>query len=75
MKPRHIRFEISFLLPQGATVADAREYVLGAVSDWCGSLKPPGADPEDPDGDPMFSLDSSAVKIKRLGPIKSRRSP
>jgi len=59
-----VRFQVSFVLPPGAKTRDARHYLEEAVASWAGSLKPPGVDDEDPDGDPMFSLDRDSIIIK-----------
>lgn len=65
MSSRRVQFRVSFPLPQDATVRAAQQYVLDAVACYCGSLKPPDRDPEDPEGDPMFNLDRTAVKVIR----------
>jgi hypothetical protein len=66
MKKRSVKFVVEFDLPPGAKEADAREYVTDAVVSWCGSLKPPGADEEDLDGDPMFDLNRDSIEVKRF---------
>ena len=67
---RRVEFKVSFELPSGATVALAQAYVQDAVGAWQGSLKPPGADEEDPEGDPMFDLDPETVQVTRLRKAK-----
>jgi hypothetical protein len=65
MKPRRVYFTVSFLLPEDATVAEAREYVADAVSTMKGCYRPPCAlGPDDP-GDAMFCLDGDSVKVTR----------
>lgn len=65
-------FRVSLVLPPNATVRDAQEYVLDAVVSWRGSLRPPFAygdgSKEDELGDPMFGLDSEAVKVVWIKP-------
>lgn len=68
MKPKRIRFAVSFLLPKGATVAEARTYLARALDR--GHV---GASWTLDGHDPMFALDQGSIKIKRLGPIKSRK--
>ncbi len=66
MKKR-VRFEVSFILPEGATLAQAHEYVGYAVAEMRGALQPPGRDEggDNPDaaGDPMFCLDTDTVRV------------
>jgi hypothetical protein len=67
--PKTVEFRVSFPLPAGATVADAREYVDEAVTTWRGSLCPPGGGgslDDDHPGDPMWGLDADRVKVTRL---------
>jgi hypothetical protein len=65
-----ISFKVSFVLPEAATVANAREYVVNAVSTLKGGLQPPGHGPggydPDEDGDPMFELDEKTVRVVRI---------
>lgn len=61
---KKVTFEVSFPLPPGATIGDARQYVLDAVSTWQGSLRPPGGYSEDDPGDPMFALDGGTVRVR-----------
>lgn len=58
-----VKFEVSLELPEGADLGAAGSYVHAALTDWRGSLKPPGADESDPDGDPMHGLDPSSVVV------------
>jgi hypothetical protein len=60
-----VYFNVSFLLPEGATIEMAREYVEEAIGFLKGGRKPPGVDPDDPDGDPMFDLDPDTVEVTR----------
>jgi hypothetical protein len=73
MKLKRVRFEVSFLLPSGAKIADARSYVLDACSCYCHSLRPPGSYCADDPGDPMFSLDPASVHVKRIGPLHGKK--
>ena len=62
----NVSFNVSFKLPEGATREQAKQYVVDAVSQWHGSLQPPGADLGDgtkADGDPMFDLDANTVVV------------
>ena len=62
---KKVTFEVSFSLPPGATLSEARRYVLNAVSTWQGSLRPPGGYSEDDPGDPMFGLNGDTVRVRR----------
>ena len=70
---RRIEFRVSLVLPDGASVADARDYVLDAVATMRGCYRPPGGHHADDPGDPMFALDSRSVRVTRLQ--KARRPP
>ena len=67
-KPRLVEFKVSFVLPEDATVAEARDYVEDAVSTLHGSLKPITAAelPDLSDYDPMSELDGDTVRVTRL---------
>lgn len=60
-------FQVRMVLPPGATVRDAGQYVLDAVASYRGGLQPPGWGPggEDPNeaGDPMHGLDVNTVQV------------
>lgn len=61
-----VRVMVSFDLPEDATMTEAKEYVLNAVITYCGSLMPNPCNMGDgtwEDGDPMFDLDRSSVKV------------
>lgn len=63
-----VHFDVSFLLPEGATVDAAMAYVKDAVQSWRGSLEPPGADLGDgtfADGDPMSALNPDTVEVSK----------
>jgi hypothetical protein len=60
---KRVHFDVSFVLPEGATIDMAGEYVVEAVGFLKGGRKPPGVDPDDPDGDPMFGLDPDTVEV------------
>lgn len=65
--PRRVAFRVSFVLPDGATIADARAYTEDAVATMKGCLMPYGVDPEDPNvGDPMADLDGDTVRVTKL---------
>lgn len=73
MPAKRVTFKVSFILPEGATVGRARDYVEDAVSTMNGSLMPYGADHEDPDaGDPMSYLDGDTVRVTRLNQKKRK---
>lgn len=71
---RRVNFTVSFALPRGASVADAREYVDDAVATWRGSLRYPGGYGEDDPGDPMFGLDNSTVRVTHKYKQKARNT-
>lgn len=67
---RKAEYRVTFDLPEGATLADGKLYVLDAVSSLRGSLQPPGYGPGGPDdaeeGDPMHGLDPDTVRVARI---------
>lgn len=65
MKSRRVTFRVSFIRPEGATLAHAEAYVWDAISTMCGCYKPPQDDPNE-DFDPMFDLDRDSIKIRRI---------
>lgn len=74
MKRKRVEFMVSLVPPDGATPSMLREYIEDAVGTWCKSFKPPGADPEDPEGNPLFDLDRDTIRVSRLSrrPAPSR---
>lgn len=50
-------FEVSLEMPNGATKAEVREYILTEVMAGCGGLNPVN---------PMFDLDRASVSVKGL---------
>lgn len=72
-RPHRRTFKVTLTIPEGATITDAKAYILDAVSSWHGSLRPPGAygELEDP-GDPMHGLDGDSVDVT-LARVKRRR--
>jgi hypothetical protein len=52
-----IRLSVTLVVPEGATTADAKEYVALAVRGWAGSLVP--------SEDPMANLDAKTVEVRR----------
>lgn len=62
---KRVEFLTSFDLPSGVTVDRARQYVTEAVGDWCKSLRPPMTEDDDDEGDPLFHLDASSIKVRR----------
>jgi hypothetical protein len=65
MSAKRVTFRISFELPPGCTVAHAQETLADHLSSMGGDLRPPGADPEFPEGDSMFDLDRSTITVVR----------
>jgi hypothetical protein len=65
MKHR-VTFKVSFDLPDGASVALARDYLNEAVATWHGSLRPPGGYHENDPGDPFFLFDRHSIKITQV---------
>ena len=63
MRRKRVEFKVSLIPPPNATLPDLREYISDAVGSWCKSFKPPGADPEDPEGDPLFDLDRDTIRV------------
>jgi len=59
-------FRVRLTIPDGATVADCRDYIKDAVRSWCGGYRPPGAMGPDDDGDPLFDLDKDSVRVMLL---------
>lgn len=45
---------VAFDLPEGASLAEAKAYVLDAVATWGGCYRPPGGYGDDDPGDPFF---------------------
>jgi hypothetical protein len=72
-KQKTAAFVVSFPLPEGATVAEARGYVEEAVQIWRGQCRPAGADGNNDDpGDPMWGLDDSRVRVVNLRHVLGR---
>ena len=72
-KKRFVVFSVSFPLPEGATVAAAREYVKDAVASMRGVCRPPFSYNNWDPGDPMFGLDKDAVEVHQIRANKKRR--
>lgn len=66
VKRRRVEFVVSFDLPPGAVVSEARSYVANAVATYHGSLRPPDGYFTGDEGDPMFQLDGASVRVTRL---------
>ncbi len=64
-KRKRVVFVVDMTIPDGATITDCQKYVQTAIENWRGSLRPPGGYNEEDLGDPMFSLDTSKVKVRR----------
>lgn len=65
-RPRRVHFTVSFVLPPGCTLQHAHDVLADHLSIMGGDLRPPGADDEFPDGDPMFGLDRDTIRVGRL---------
>ena len=53
MSKREI-YTIELDRPDNVTVQRLINYMREAIEDWGGQLRPPGCDPEFPEGDPLF---------------------
>ena len=62
---RKVSFQVTFDLPDGATVSDARDYVRNALLSECGGLHP---------DDPMFYLHRRSVSVNKGG-ITTKEKP
>ena len=71
MAQRRVTFRVSFLLPPSATIADARAYIVDAVSTMKGCYRPPGGYDDTDPGDAMWNLDRATVKVTRIKEAKS----
>lgn len=65
-QPRRVAFAVSFLLPPGARVCDARDYLEEAVRVKCQCRMSIA--------DPMFMLDGDTVQVRRLDAAKRREA-
>ncbi len=63
---KQVRFLVTLTLPPNCTIARAKEYVENWVKCGRGAHKPPGVDEDDLEGDPIFDLDPSTVKVTRI---------
>jgi hypothetical protein len=61
--PKKRHFRVTMEVPDGASIADCKEYILEAVSSWGGSLRPPGSYSEGDPGNPFFSLNRDTLKV------------
>jgi hypothetical protein len=60
---KRAQFTVSFVMPPGATLKEAKEYIVDAVASMKGSYRPPASYDETDPGDPMFRLDGDTVKV------------
>jgi hypothetical protein len=65
-KSKYTYFKVRMAIPDGASIATAKEYIQEAVSTWHGSLRPPGAYGDYDDGDPMWELDPNSINVTLL---------
>lgn len=66
MPQKRTEFRVSLVLPEGVTVAEAREYVHEAVACWRGGMLPE-------DTPTMFDADMDTLRVTRLrAPRKAR---
>lgn len=63
-------FAVEVSVPEEATEAETKEFVLEAVSAWPGQCRPPGAYGDDDPGDPMRDL--GVVSIRNMARMKQR---
>ena len=56
-------FNVSLIVPEGATLAMVTSYIEEAIGAWRGSLNPE---------DPMFYLDGELVKVTHVPKRKSK---
>lgn len=73
-RSNRISFRVTFTKPDGATVADCKDFTVNAMSSYHGSLQPPFAyGNEDDPGDPMFYFDSDTLKVTRVKPTRKSK--
>lgn len=58
------QYIVSIKRPDGVSISQLEAYIEEAVECWCGSLMPPGADSEDPGGDPLFNIEKDSVFVR-----------
>lgn len=63
-KSKRVEFRVSFLLPEGALVRDAKAYVIDAVHTMNGCYRPPGSYDDNDPGDPMWGLERESIEVK-----------
>lgn len=63
-------FTVRLVIPEGATVRDAKFYIDEALRAWRGQLRPPGGCGAGDLGDPMWALD-----VQTLVVVGKRRIP
>jgi len=65
-RPKRVTFMVEFDLPLGCGVGHALEVVRDHLSCIGGDRRPPGADPEFPESDPMFNIDRSSIQVTKI---------
>lgn len=60
------QFKVTLEVPEGATIADCKEYILDSVQTWCGALRPPFACGDNDPGNPMFGLNRDSVRVVQV---------
>lgn len=63
-----VKFVVSLLPPDGATIRDVQAYICDAVASWHGSYRPPGSYDDNDPGDPMFLLNEGTIKVTKYAP-------
>lgn len=64
-RSRRVVFKVTLTVPEGATIADAKDYINEAVGTWYGCLRPAGAYGGHDPGDPMRYLDPNSVRVTK----------
>lgn len=65
---RKVKFIVSLVRPDEATIAETQAYICDAIASWKGSYRPPGSINDNDPGDPMFSLNEDTIKVTRYAP-------
>lgn len=68
---KQLKFIVTLMQPDEATIAEVQAYIYDAIASWKGSYRPPGLIDDNDPGDPMFSLNEDTIKVTRHGPHRS----
>lgn len=62
-RSRKISFRVEFNLPIGATIKDARAYLIDSIGTMHGCYRPPGSLHDDDPGSPFWGFEADSLRV------------